>query len=106
MVSQNTSQTRTSMNDLGEVLDFDFVTPPMMPFPLEDTFGLKIACITLLKSLAPGKWETTLQYATARRMRSVFLNLLHASYHGESMSVMAYKIQQMFTTPCPRDGYW
>ena len=104
-VSRNASQART-MEDLGEALGFDSVAPPMGPFPLEDTFGMKIACVTLLKSLAPGKWENTVQYATARRMRSVFSNLYHASYHGESMSVMAYETQKMFTTPCPTYGYW
>jgi len=104
-VTRNANQART-MEELGEALGFDCVAPPMGPFPLDDTFGMKIACVTLMKSLAPGKWEATVQYATARRMRSVFSNLFHASYHGESMSVMAYETQKMFTTPCPTYGYW
>ena len=58
-VSQNASQAYTT-EDLGEALGFDFVVPPMGPFFLEDTFGMKIACVTLLKSLAPGKLETRL----------------------------------------------
>jgi hypothetical protein len=104
-VSRNASQART-MEDLGEALGFESVGPRMGPFPLTDTFGMKIACVTLMKSLAPGKWEATVQYATARRMRSVFSNMFHASYHGESMSVMAYETQKMFMTPCPTYGYW
>jgi hypothetical protein len=104
-VSQNASQART-MEDLGEALGFDSVAPPMGLFPLKDTFGMKIACVTLMKSLAPGKWEATVQYATARRMRSVFSNLFHASHQGESMAVMAYEQQKMFTIPCPTYGYW
>jgi hypothetical protein len=104
-VARNASQART-MEDLGDALGFDAVAPPMGPFPLDDTFGMKIACVTLMKSLDPGKWENTVQYATARRMRSVFSNLFHASYQGESMSVMAYETQKMFTTPCPTYGYW
>jgi hypothetical protein len=95
-----------TMEDLGDVLGFESVAPSMGPFPLEDTFGMKIACVTLTKSLAPGKWEEMVQYATARRMRSVFSNLYHASYQGESLSVMAYETQKMFTTPCPTYGYW
>jgi hypothetical protein len=94
------------MEDLGDVLGFECVAPPMGPFPLDDTFGMKIACVTLMKSLEKGKWEATVQYATARRMRSIFSNLFHASYHGESMAVMAYETQKMFTTPCPTYGYW
>ena len=104
-VARNANQART-MEELGDALGFDCVAPPMGPFPLNDTFGMKIACVTLMKSLAPGKWEATVQYATARRMRSVFSNLFHASYQGESMSVMAYETQKMFTTPCPTYGYW
>jgi hypothetical protein len=104
-VSRNASQART-MEDLGEDLGFDSVAPPMGPFPLDDTFGMKIACVTLMKSLAPGKWEATVQYATARRMRTVFSNLFHASNQGESMAVMAYEQQKRFTTPCPTYGYW
>ena len=104
-VARNAGQART-MEELGEALGFESVGPPMGPFPLEDTFGMKIACVTLMKSLAPGRWEPTVQYATARRMRSVFSNLFHASYQGESMSVMAYETQKMFTTLCPTYGYW
>jgi hypothetical protein len=94
------------MEELGDALGFESVGPPMGPFPLKDTFGMKIACVTLMKSLAPGKWEPTVQYATARRMRSVYSNLFHSSYQGESMSVMAYETQKMFTTLCPTYGYW
>ena len=99
-VSQNASQART-MEELGEALGFDSVAPRMGPFPLEETYGMKIACVTLLKSLAPGKWENTVQYATVRKMRSIFSNLYHASYHGESMSVMAYETQKCLRRHAP-----
>ena len=56
------------MEDLGEALGFDFVTPPVGPFLLDDTFGMKDACVTLIKLLAAGKWEATAQRAVARRM--------------------------------------
>jgi hypothetical protein len=71
------------MEDLGGCLGFESVVPPMGPFPLKDTFGMKIACVTLMKSLDPGKWKNTVQYATAQKMPSVYSNLLHASYQGE-----------------------
>jgi hypothetical protein len=61
------------MEELGDALGFESVAPPMGPFPPEDTFGMKIACVTLMKSLAPGKWEPTAQHATARRMRVSFI---------------------------------
>ena len=59
-ISRNLGQAR-KMEELGELLGFTHVVPPMGPYPLQDTFGMKVACCTLLKSLEPGKWEETMQ---------------------------------------------
>jgi hypothetical protein len=50
-VSRNASQARM-IEELGDVLRFGCVVPPMGPFPLKDTFGMKIACVTFMKSLS------------------------------------------------------
>jgi hypothetical protein len=104
-IAGNLSQAR-KMERFGEALGFSHVVPPMGPFPLTDTFGMKVACCTLLKSLEPGKWEATVQYSTTRRLRSAFSNFFHASHWGEALSVMAYETQKLITTPCPTYGYW
>jgi hypothetical protein len=77
----------------GDSLGFSHVVPEMGPFPLKDTFGMKVACCTLLKSLEKGRWEATAQYATTRRLRSPYSNFYHSSHWGEALSVMAYKTQ-------------
>jgi hypothetical protein len=45
-MTRNTSQAHT-MEDLGNALGFERVASPMGPFPLEDTFDMKITCITI-----------------------------------------------------------
>ena len=37
---------------------------------------------------------------------SPFSNLFHALYQRESMLLMTYETQKMFTTLCPTYGYW
>jgi hypothetical protein len=89
-----------------ELSVFSHVTPEMGPFPLEDTFGMKVACCTLLKSLDKGRWENAVQHATTRRLRSAYFNFYHASHWGEALSAMAYETQKLITTPCPTHGCW
>jgi hypothetical protein len=101
----NLSQAR-KLEEFGDALGFSNVIPEMGPFPLLDTFGMKVACCTLLKSLEKGRWEDTVQYATTRRLRSAYSNFYHASHWGEALSVMAYETQKLITTPCPTYGYW
>lgn len=94
------------MEEFGDSLGLSHIVPPIGPFPLQDTFGMRIACCTLLKSLEPGKLERTVQYATTRRLGSAYSNFYHASLWGEALSVMAYKTKKLITTPCPTYGYW
>jgi hypothetical protein len=77
--SGNLSQTR-KLEEFGGALGFSHVTPEMGPFPLEDAFGMKVACCTLLKSLDKGRWENAVQHATTRRLRSAYSNFYHASH--------------------------
>jgi hypothetical protein len=67
------------MEACGKDIGIKTVSPPMGQFPLEDIFGTKVACTLLRQSLDPGKWEDYIQVSTARRVRSAFLNIYHAS---------------------------
>jgi hypothetical protein len=51
------SQAR-KMEQCGEDIGLGLVAPAMGPFPLEDTFGMRVACALLKRFLDPGKWET------------------------------------------------
>jgi hypothetical protein len=70
-VTGNLSQAK-KMEACGEDIGIKTVSHPMGPFPLEDTFGMKVACTLLRWSLDPGKWEDYIQFSTARRVRSAF----------------------------------
>jgi hypothetical protein len=104
-ISGNLNQAR-KLEEFGDSLGFTSADPVMGPFPLSDTFGMKVVCCTLLKSLEKGKWEDTVQYATTRRLRSAYSNFYHSLHWGEALSVMASETQKLITTPCPTYGYW
>jgi hypothetical protein len=50
---------------IGEEIGLDLVAPMMGPFPVSDTFGMKIACTILHCTLDPAKHETHIQFASA-----------------------------------------
>jgi hypothetical protein len=78
-VVANLKDVRT-MEKIGEeIYGFDSVGPPMGPFPLEDNFGMKVGCVLLARSLDPGKNERYIQFSTARKIRSAYSNMYHAS---------------------------
>ncbi len=104
-IAGNLNQAR-KLEEFGNSLDFSNVIPEMGPFPLSDTFGMKVACCTLLKSLERGKWEDMVQFATARRLKSAYSNFYYSLHWGEALSVMAYEMQKLITTPCPTYRYW
>jgi hypothetical protein len=104
-VAGNLSQAR-KMEAAGDEVGFDTIGPPMGPFPLEDSFGMKVACTLLRRSLDPGKWEKFIQFGTARKVRSVYSNMFHASCQVGQVSVMAYETSKTYHTHCPTYGYW
>jgi hypothetical protein len=104
-VSGNLGQVR-AMERCGEDIGLDTISPEMGPFPVEDTFGMKVACAMLRRSLDPGKWEDTIQFATARKVRSAYSNVYHASAKVGKVAVMAYESTKSFHTTCETYGYW
>jgi hypothetical protein len=104
-VAGNLSQARR-MERCGQDIGLGSVAPAMGPFPLEDTFGMQIACVLLRRSLDPGKWEANIQFATARKIRSTYSNVFHSSSQVGKISVMAYEISKTYETHCPTYGYW
>jgi hypothetical protein len=89
-----------------EIYGFDSVGPTMGPFPLEDKFGMKVACVLLARSLDPGKNERYIQFSTARKIRCAFSNAYHASRMLMEATVMAYETSKTYATRCPTYGYW
>jgi hypothetical protein len=79
---------------------------PMGPFPLEDTFGMGAAVIMQLRSLAPRKYSSTLQFDKVRKFRSAVSNVYHASVEGQHVSMLAKDTRKMVLTECPTYGLW
>lgn len=105
-VKANLGQAR-KMEDIGEeYYGFNSVSPPMGPFPLEDTFGMKAAVTLLRRSLDPGRHERTIQFSTARKLRSAFSNAYHASKQVGRLAAMAFESTKSYSTTCPTYGYW
>jgi len=78
----------------GQELEMRSIMPEMGPFPVRDTFGMKLATCMLIRSLDPGKTEETIQFSTMRKLRSAYSNTWNASLMG------------MSGEPCPSDSYW
>jgi hypothetical protein len=47
------------------------------PFPLEDTWGMRVACAVLIRSLGRGRNADTIQYETIRKLPSHIANFIH-----------------------------
>jgi hypothetical protein len=82
------------------------LSPVAGPFPIEDTFRVKAACVLLQRSLDPGKTERLSQFSTARKIRSAFSNVYHASQELSKVTEMAPKLNKTYSTECPTYGYW
>jgi hypothetical protein len=80
----------------------DLVSPRMGPFPVEDKFGMKIACTILHRMLDPGKHEDNIQFLTACKIRSAYSNVYHSLMRMlKEVSVMAFKTNKLYKTECP-----
>ena len=104
-VAANLGQAR-KMEKIGGEIGLDSVSPRMGPFPEEDTFGMKIACTILHRTLDPGKHEDNIQFSTARKIRSAYSNVYHSSRMLKEVSVMAFETNKLYETECPTYGYW
>jgi hypothetical protein len=94
------------MEKIGEEIGLDSVAPRMGPFPVEDMFGMKIACTILHWTLDPGKHKDHIQFAMARKIWSANSNVYHASKMMKEVTVMAFETNKLYKTTCPTYGYW
>jgi hypothetical protein len=67
------------------------IIPAMGPYPLEDAFGMGAAVAVLDKSMDRGIYETRVQYATFRKVRSALTNLGQAGFGGLGDVIGAYE---------------
>ena len=89
-----------------QTLGLEKVLPEMGPFPLEDTWGMHMATIILIRSLDKGIYQDTIQFETARKLRSVYSNCWGASVHTLTQGVMARDTMKTYVTSCPTYSLW
>jgi hypothetical protein len=93
--------------ELSEMLGLDSPYPERGPFPEEDTSGMRVACMMLMRSLERGKNASTIQYETMRGLRSHFSNFIHTVPNGVLLSMVSEDSRgRAFFSNSPTNGYW
>jgi hypothetical protein len=72
--------------------------PMLVPWPVEDEFGMGAVIVFLKHSLDPGVTETTVQYNTLQKMKSVFVNLYHASVENQGSAIVGGRYGKRFVS--------
>jgi hypothetical protein len=108
-------ESSTVKSNLGEAMRIErtafrlgmpSMTPPMGPWPLEDSQGMSAALAVLDRSLDKGKHETTVQWDTFRRSMSAITNISQASVGGLENSVGAYERSRMWISGSVTHKFW
>jgi hypothetical protein len=81
-------------------------TPPMGPWPLDDTLGMKAALSVLDRSLDKGIYEENVQWDTFRKQMSTVTNISQASVGGLGNSVSAYERKRMWISNVVSHQFW
>jgi hypothetical protein len=81
-------------------------TPPMGPFPVEDSLGMMGAILVLDRSLDPGVYEDTVQWETFRKTMSTITNISQAGVGGLGNSVGAYERARMWISESLTHTFW
>jgi len=95
-----------TLEKLGALLGFGGIVPPLGPFPLDDSVGMKLAMAMVLKSLDPGINAATVQFDTVRQLRSAFSNAYGAGTSQLQVSLYSSANKKMHGTSCPSDSEW
>jgi hypothetical protein len=73
---------------------------------MEDSFGMAIACQTLLRSLDGGKNAATIQFETMRKLRGHYSNFHHTLPNGTGLSTIADRRGSSTFNGSSTYGYW
>jgi len=87
-------------------LGLDQPYPERKPFGVGDTFGMLIACQSLLRSLDAGRNTGTIQYETMRKLRSHYSNFYHTLPDGTGLTTIADGRGSSTFTGSPTYSYW
>lgn len=105
-VKQNLNILRGYLSTM-ELLSFDVPLPSRGPFPVDDSFGYKVACALVWKSMAPGRNSANVQFCTIRKVRSAVSNFVHTTPGGVGLSTVGASDTGGHTfTNSPTNSLW
>jgi hypothetical protein len=93
--SRESSTVLANLREAGRVLSVcarlgvDQPYPDRGHFEITDSFGMMIACQSLLRSLDPGKNADTIQFETMRKLRGHYSNFHHTLPSGTGWTTIA-----------------
>ena len=90
----------------SDQLGWDDPYPQRGPFQVSDDCGMKIACSILLRSLAQGKNDKTIQYSTMRRMRGHLSNYVHTVPGGIGPTFVSSDNSVSSISQSPTNSEW
>jgi hypothetical protein len=82
------------------------VTPPLGPWPLEDSLGMKGAITVLDHSLDKGVYEDNVQWDTFRKQMLTITNISQAAVGGLENLVGAYERKRMWISNVVSHQFW
>ena len=80
--------------------------PPRGPYPTRDIWGVGTAVVLLMRSLAKGKHAATIQYETARKVRSHVSNFIHTVPNGMGDTFITDDSSTTVVTRSPTNSLW
>lgn len=105
-VRNNTYGIKKFWHILDNVLGIPRALPEMGPFLVKDIWGMHIAVTILQRTLDPGRYQSTIQFDKARKLRSVFSNCWGSSLFTLTQGVMAKETTKTYVTQCPTYCLW
>ena len=105
-VKQNSSEMRRYLDSMC-LFDVDKPFPARGPFSVEDSFGYKVACSLVWRSMSAGRNSSHVQFNSIRKVRAVVSNYIHTTPGGTGMATIGAGEAggQMFTSS-PTSSLW
>ncbi len=94
------------MKKTEERFGFECTTPPIGPFPVKDSLGMKAAIAILDRSLDKGSYGPYIQWATFRKLMGGITNTSQASVEELGNSVGAYERNKMWISTSVSHQFW
>ena len=105
-VKQNCGEVRRYLDSM-QLFAVEDPFPPRGPFAVEDSFGYKVACSLVWRSMSAGRNSTHVQFNSIRKVRAAMSNFVHTTPGGTGLATVGSGEAggQMFTSS-PTNSLW